>query len=230
QIAIDGPSAAGKSSVARHVAHALDLRYIDSGALFRCITLKAMHFRRDPDDWQSFVRGTRLVIGPLVVLNQTNGGRTLSEPTIAMDGADVTTAIRDRAVTAASLRIAAIPEVRAALLDVKRELAAADPRGVVMDGRDIGTHVFPHAHAKLFLTADVRVRAERRWRELAARAAATNTVVPPLDDVVDELRARDLADIQRAISPLVQAPDAVLLDSTGLDRDRVVQRAVAIVK
>ncbi|KAI9175618.1 hypothetical protein H9P43_006981 [Blastocladiella emersonii ATCC 22665] len=239
QVAIDGPAASGKSSCASAVAARLHFAYVDSGAFFRCITLKALRRGPDPPDWRSFVADSRLAIAPVAL--DPNTGR-VDPPRISLDGEDVTAAIRDPIVTAAVARLAALPAVRDALLDKKRALAggidgslpvAGGYRGVVMDGRDIGSVVFPNASVKVFLTADPLVRAKRRLDELTAAAAqnpaAPAPPLPTLDQLAADIRARDESDMRRSVSPLVCPDGAIRLDSTALSRDDVIARIVAAV-
>ncbi|HEY7966495.1 MAG TPA: (d)CMP kinase [Solirubrobacteraceae bacterium] len=197
-VAIDGPVGAGKSTVARGVAQALSFRYLDSGALYRCVALASLE---DP---------SRSPAEHAAALDVSLGERVL------LGGRDVTSAIRSPTVSAEASRIAALPQVRAALLDRQRALLASGDW--VAEGRDIGTVVAPDARLKVFLTASEDERARRRARELGA----------DVDEVRSELAARDARDGAREHSPLAAAPDAVVLDSGGLAVDQVVARIVSL--
>jgi len=194
-IAIDGPAGAGKSTVARAVARALDVTYLDTGAMYRCVTLAELRGVPDP-------------IGVDVEL----GDRVL------LDGEDVTEAIRTPEVSAAVSRVSADPAVREALVAKQRALLSEGDW--VAEGRDVGTVVAPHADVKVFLTASPEERARRRAEELGLG----------VDDVLRDQRLRDEKDSTRATSPLRAAPDAVHLDTTGLDLDEVVERIVDLAR
>ena len=198
-VAIDGPVGAGKSTVARGVAAALGLRYLDSGAMYRCVALASLE---DP---------SRAAAEHAAALAVSLGERVL------LGGRDVTGAIRSPEVSARASVVAADPAVRAALVQRQRELLASGDW--VAEGRDIGTVVAPQADVKVFLTASEQERARRRARELGSDP----------DEVRRELVARDARDREREHSPLQAAPDAVLLDSGGLDVDEVVERIAALV-
>ena len=206
-IAIDGPSGSGKSTVARGVAAALDLRYLDTGAMYRAVTWLALNRRVPLDD-----------VAALVELAQHGALEITTTPTPAVvtaDGHDVTEAIRGVDVTAAVSQVSAVPGVRSALVRRQRELIGDG--GIVVEGRDIGTAVAPDAPVKIFLTADPEARARRRAAETAAAVAATK----------DSLARRDALDSGRVASPMTQAPDAVVVDSTSLSADEVIARIVA---
>jgi cytidylate kinase len=201
-IAIDGPVGSGKSTVARGVAELLGYTYLDSGAMYRALALKAI--RRgvslgDATALENLARETHIDLE-----RGTDGQKVL------LDGEDVTQAIRTAEVSQAASRVALIPNVRQLLVDEQRR---AGSRGaVVMEGRDIGTVVFPHAELKIFLDASVKMRAERRWREHQQKGDTLT-----LAQVVDEVHERDLRDRSRVASPLVRANDAVLVDNTAMD-------------
>jgi len=212
-VAIDGPAGAGKSTVARKVAETLGYIYVDTGAMYRTVTLKAIRAGADADDVGRVAElakrtDIRLVPGP-------DGQRVL------MDGEDVTEAIRTAEVTGSVSRISAIPEVRDVLTALQRGIA--DERGVVMDGRDIGTNVLPDAEVKVFMTASVRIRAERRWNEIKDKDP-TATV----EGLMDAIAARDRSDSERETSPLKQADDALLLDTSGMSVDEAVEAIVTL--
>ena len=207
-IAIDGPAGAGKSTVARKVAAALGYLYIDTGAMYRALTLAVLRAGVPVDD-------------PAAVAAAVAGVRIRLEPSPAgnrvfLDEEDVTAAIRSPEVSAAVSQVAAIPEVRRRLVTLQRQLAAEG--GVVMDGRDIGTVVLPHADLKVFLTADLEERARRRYLELQAAGHGLD-----LEEIRSNLEERDRLDTGRAVSPLRIADDAVIIDTT----DRPVERVVA---
>jgi CMP/dCMP kinase len=201
-ITIDGPVGSGKSTVARGVAELLGYTYLDSGAMYRALALKAIRRGVSLSDavaLESLARETHIDLE-----------RGADGQKVLLDGADVTQAIRTAEVSQAASRVALIPGVRQLLVDEQRR---AGGRGaVVMEGRDIGTVVFPHAELKIFLDASVEVRAERRWREHQQKGDGFT-----LAQVVDEVHERDLRDRSRVASPLVRANDAVLVDNTAMD-------------
>ena len=197
-IAIDGPAGAGKSTVARGVAHRLGFIYMDSGAMYRCVALLAL---ASPDRTPSrLAQSARIELGERVLL----------------DGRDVTEEIRTLKVSEKASRVASDPAVRKALVTLQRELLSSGDW--VAEGRDIGTVVAPDAALKVFLTADPAERARRRAVELGLDREA----------VLDELRRRDQRDLEREHSPLRAAADAVTLDTTGLDVNDVVERIAAM--
>lgn len=201
-IAIDGPVGSGKSTVARRVAELLGYTYLDSGAMYRALAWKALG-RGVPLDsaekLEALARETRIDLEP------TAGGLR-----VRLDGADVTQEIRSAEVSQASSKIAQFPGVRKLLVAEQRRAGAQG--GVVMEGRDIGTVVFPDADLKIYLDATVEVRAERRWREHQQKGDAIE-----LARTVEEVHERDRRDRERETSPLVRAPDAVLVDNTAMD-------------
>jgi len=200
-IAIDGPAGAGKSTVARAVAAALGMHYLDSGAMYRCVALLAL---REPGaDAGSLARRARI---------EADGARVL------LDGEDVAAAIRAPAVSAAASRVAAEPAVRAALVAKQRAILGSGDW--VCEGRDIGTVVAPGAELKIYLTADAAERARRRARELGAALRATH----------EELSDRDARDSARPHSPLRAAADAVVIDATELSAREVTDRVVALAR
>jgi cytidylate kinase len=206
-VAIDGPSGSGKSTVARGVAATLGLRYLDTGAMYRAVTWLALHRQVPLDDAEAL---TTLAEKADVDLTTT------PEPvTVHADGTDVTSAIREDDVTAAVSQVSAVPGVRAAM--VRRQREVIGDGGIVVEGRDIGTTVAPDAPLKVFLTADEHVRAQRRAHERSGAVATTR----------DALSRRDAQDAGRAASPMSQAADAVVVDSTDLPADEVVARIVA---
>ena len=206
-VAIDGPSGSGKSTVARRVAQRLGFRYLDTGAMYRALT------------WQALERGIDLndadALGELAARATIEPGTNPRRPTIAIDGVDVSAPIRTRAVTNAVSAVSAVPAVRAALVRRQRELIAGG--GIVVEGRDIGTTVAPDATLKVYLTASSEARAARRHRQLASVGDAT-----VVGDTQAEIERRDAKDSTRVASPLTQAADAVLVDSTTRTVDEVV--------
>lgn len=204
-IAIDGPSASGKGTVAERVAAALGFRYLDSGALYRLVTLAALRANVDLDD-EAALRHIAAEMG-IDFLE----GRTW------LDGEDVTAQLRTEEVSAATSRVAAQPRVREALL--ARQRGFRTPPGLVAEGRDMGSVVFPDAPLKVFLTADVATRAERRYNQLMQKG-----MYAKMGDVVEDLRARDERDTSRPVAPLKHYPDAIFLDTTGLTADQAAER------
>ena len=212
-IAIDGPAGAGKSTLAARLAQKLGYVNIESGAMYRALALKAINAGVSLDDQAALTalaRGSRIELEP-----GDNGNR------VRLDGRDVSWRIRWQDVTDAASRVSVHPAVREWMVARQREMGAGG--GVVMEGRDIGTQVFPDAEVKIFLDAAPKVRGERRFRQQPGVAA------PPPEKVLAELRARDLRDRSRSHSPLVPAPDAVILDSTTLSLDQVVARVEGLI-
>ncbi len=211
-IAIDGPAGAGKSTVARMVAGKLNYVYIDTGSMYRAVTLMAQRAQVRPDDSQAL---QNLLVRLQIELQPGENGQS-----VFVNGENVTDLIRSREVTQEVSYYAAAAEVRSVLASMQRALASK--KGVVMDGRDIGTHVLPDAELKVFLTATVEERALRRFKEIEQVQAIT------LAELEQEIAQRDALDEQRTISPLIQAPDAVLLDSTGMTIQDVADEIVRL--
>lgn len=210
-VAIDGPSGAGKGTVARNVAARLRYRHIDTGAMYRALAWKALRDGIDLDDEAAVAAlGARATF-------DLEAGR------VVIDGADVAAAIRTPAIDAAAATVARHPAVREVLVRRQRELGRG--RGVVMEGRDIGTVVFPDADVKIYLDASPEERARRRAADPAHAASEGRE----LTDVATALAERDRSDATRAVSPLAQAADAVVIDTTGVAIDAVVDRILAIV-
>ncbi len=199
-IAVDGPAASGKGTIAQGVARALGFHYLDSGSLYRLVALKALQ------------AGIPLEDGPR--LAQAAAGMTTAFPQerIELDGADVTAAIRSPAISAAASQVAVFPEVRRALL--ARQRAFRRPPGLVADGRDMGTVVFPDALPKVYVTASAEERARRRYKQLIEKG---NPVT--LAGLLREIRERDARDSARAAAPLRTAADAIVLDTTDMSID-----------
>ena len=210
-VAIDGPSGSGKSTVARGVAARLGLRYLDTGAMFRAVTLRALEDRIDVEDGDA--------LGELAQRTILEISTDPADPTIRADGVDVTEAIRTRPVTNAVSAVSAAPGVRAWLLRKQREIIGAG--GIVVEGRDIGTVVVPDAPVKVFLTASSDARAVRRNAELGGERDA-------LALTQDEIDRRDRLDSSRSAAPLLRAADAIELDSTTLGVDEVIDQVVAL--
>jgi cytidylate kinase len=214
-IAIDGPTASGKSTVGKALAAALGYVYIDTGAMYRAVGWKALEQGRDLDDASALAaiaaRACIRVVGDP------------HRPTITVDGRDVTGLIRTPAVDVASSKVSTVPGVRAALVEQQREMGREG--GVVMDGRDIGTHVFPNADVKFFLSADPSVRAHRRHEENVARGR---------DESLEVTRAaiedRDRRDTTREAAPLRPADDAIFVDTTELSREALLAKLLEIVR
>ncbi len=209
-VAIDGPAGAGKSTVSRRVAHRLGYTLVDTGALYRALALRA---NEEGIDWSD---GAGLG-APASRIDLSLVAGTDGEPRVLVDGRDRSADIRTPSISQGASIVSAHPEVRDALLALQRRLGADG--GVVLEGRDIGTVVFPDAELKVFLTATAEERARRRQRELEARGTAA-----PFEQVLAEIRERDHRDSTRPVAPLKSAGDAVSVDSTGLSFDQVVGR------
>ncbi len=212
-IAIDGPVGSGKSTLARRVAALLGYTYIDTGAMYRSVALKALRRQISLDDTTqltSLARETR------IDLRAEDGTQR-----VFLDGEDVTVAIRTPEVAQAASKIAVVPALRKVLVAEQRR--AGERGGVVMEGRDIGSVVFPDAQLKIFLTASPEIRAERRWREHQQKGDAID-----IARTLEEVRERDRRDRERSASPLVQAHDAVLVDSTAMEPDEVARLVVLL--
>lgn len=222
-IAIDGPAGAGKSTVAREVARRLGYLYVDTGAMYRALALKAKRAGVSPDDDAGLVA---LAKATTIRLEAVSPDGTAPEagsgaPRVFLDDEDVTEAIRTPEISALSSQISVVPGVRQQMVLRQQELGRGG--GVVMEGRDIGTVVFPEAEVKLFLDASPAERARRRWRDLQARGVRV-----PLAEVEAEVQERDARDSGRAASPLRPAPDAVRLNTDGLSVDEVVEQVLAL--
>jgi cytidylate kinase len=213
-IAIDGPVGAGKSTGARRLAEALGYVYVDSGAMYRAMGWKAVHSGVDLRD--------RERIAALAVATDIRVVPGATSPRVLVDDRDVTAELRNRAMDEASSVVSTYPEVRRRLVALQRAMAEAG--GIVMDGRDIGTVVFPDADLKFYLDADLTVRAARRLQDL--RRTGTDA---DLEAVQADVVRRDARDRGRETSPLTAAADAIRIDSTGLDPDEVLRRMLAVV-
>jgi len=214
-IAIDGPSGAGKSTLSKLLARTLGYTNIDTGAMYRCVALASQRRRIDVAD--------AAALAELCALLQIEFVRGDGEERVLLDGEDVTAAIRTPEVSLLTSRVAACPAVREALVRLQRDMGACG--GVVLEGRDIGTVVFPAAEVKFFLLASARERGRRRFEELSAKGLAVD-----LEQTVAEVEARDAADSAREHAPLLQAADAVPIDSTRLSIDEVLAEMLRIVQ
>ncbi len=207
-VAIDGPAGAGKSTVARQLARRLGFTIIDTGAIYRSVALAA---QRAGISWEDDNGLARLLDAGL--------GLTFQGERVLLRGEDVTEAIRTPEISRGASVVSARPVVRQKLLQLQRDLGRAAPRGAVLEGRDIGTVVFPDADVKFFLTASDEARAQRRHAELNEKGLSV-----PLPEVLADQRRRDKDDTERAIAPLRAAVDAVVVDTTGFDLEQVVER------
>jgi cytidylate kinase len=199
-IAIDGPAGSGKSTVARALARRLGWSVLDTGAMYRALTAEALHRGVDPADAESMA-------------DLAKGSFIVTRPRVSINGRDVEGEIRSDEVNVAVSVVAANPSVRAAMVERQRAVADAEPGGLVVEGRDITTVVFPHARVKIYLTATLDERTRRRG-----------------DEGPDSVARRDRADTSRAASPLRKADDALALDTTGLSVDQVVEEIVRCLK
>lgn len=219
-IAIDGFSATGKSTVARQLARALEYIYVDSGAMYRAVTLYALRNDLMDDEggnWNGLIDQL-----PEIDL-QFQFNPDLGHSDIILNGENVSDLIRTLEVSNAVSQVSVIKEVREKLVQLQREIGKA--KGVVMDGRDIGSVVFPDAELKIFITASPDVRAERRYRELLTMGAEVN-----YDEVLKNIRERDYIDSHREFSPLIRAEDAIELDNSELSIDEQFERVYQLAR
>ena len=222
-IAIDGPAGSGKSSVARLVAQKLDYVYLDSGAMYRALALKALQnggvALTSGPELEELARNAQIELRPVPP--------TLHDPCIhnrvLLDGDDVTQAVRTNEVAQAASRVATIAGVRAILVAQQQRAGAGG--GVVMEGRDIGTVVFPNAELKVFLEATPEARAERRWKEHREKGESLQ-----LGEVLEEVHERDKRDTERKVSPLVRAGDAILVDNTAMDVEETARLIIQLAR
>lgn len=215
RIAIDGPASAGKSTVAKILASDLNYIYCDTGAMYRVLTLQALRHDVDVEDESKLVA----LLKDTDITFEPDG----NQQKVFLNGENVTTDIRQPDVTNAVSAVSAHKGVREEL--VRRQQVIAEAGGIVMDGRDIGTAVLPDAEVKIFLVASAKERAERRYKENISKGIET-----PLEVLQKEIEDRDYKDSHREVSPLVQADDAVLLDTTSLSIDEVVGRMKGIIQ
>lgn len=203
RIAIDGPSGAGKSTIAKLVAKKLGVEYVDTGAMYRAVGYKMKNLGIDPEDTESVVR----------TLAETE--IDFDNGVIRLDGEDVSGVIRTPEVSAAASVYSALPPVREKLVEIQR--AIGHKKSVVMDGRDIGTNVFKDAQFKFYLTASAEERARRRWKELCEKGEEKE-----FSEILADIEQRDYNDMHRKLNPLQQAEDAILVDSTEMTIEEVV--------
>lgn len=215
-VAIDGPSGSGKSTLARAAAKELKFIYVDTGAIYRTVTLYVLRHNIQPRDASAVA-----ALLPEIEINLTYDGTGLQR--MYLNGEDVTDQLRTQEVSMAASAVAAHPAVRAFLLDMQR--AMAEKYDVMMDGRDIGTVVLPDANVKIFLTAGSEVRARRRWLELQQRGTPKD-----YDQILRETQERDSQDANRDVAPLRPAEDAVTLDTTELNLEQSLQRIIEIIR
>lgn len=211
-VAIDGPAGAGKSTVAQLAAKELGYTYIDTGAMYRAVAWKVLQQGSEVTDEKILA-----VVPDIDVDLSYENGKT----TVRVDGQDVTSEIRTPEVSHIVSKVAALGPVREKMVDLQRKMA--ERGGVLMDGRDIATNVLPGADVKIYLTASIAERANRRYKELREKGLAVD-----LADIEHDIAARDKADMEREISPLVQADDATLLDTTGMTIPEVVARIIGM--
>lgn len=216
QVAIDGPASSGKSTVAKIIAKRFGYVYCDTGAMYRSVTWAALENRIDVSDTKQVIdlaRRIKITFEP---------GQP--DQRVFVDGHEVTKDIRTEKIAANVSAVAAIPEVRAQMVEQQRQIAQAG--GIVMDGRDIGTTVLPDAQVKVFLVASAHERARRRYEENLQKGLATQS----LDELEAAIKLRDQKDSTRKVSPLTQAKDAILIDTTSLTIDQVVDEISALIK
>jgi cytidylate kinase len=221
-IAIDGPAGSGKSSLAKRVAQILGYLYLDSGAMYRALALKALRKAISLDDFaalERLARATHIELKAPTPEQEAVGSKNC----VFLDGEEVTQAIRTAEVAQGASRLATIAAVREILVAEQQRAGAGG--GVVMEGRDIGTVVFPRAELKIFLEASPEVRAERRWKEHQEKGEAMT-----LAQVLEEVRERDRRDRERKVSPLVRASDAVLVDNTAMDVEETARLVVMLAR
>lgn len=212
-IAIDGPAGAGKSTVARQVAARLGFIYVDTGAMYRAMALYLLQNGIRPDEENKIREACRILD---ITIAYENG-----EQQVVLNGKNVTGHLREEAVGNMASVSSAIPAVREKLTQLQKKLA--DTEDVVMDGRDIGTQVLPDAQVKIYLTADVGVRARRRYEELRAKG-----ITEDIRRIEEDIEQRDFRDMHREISPLRQAEDAVFLDTSNMDLESVIRKVIEI--
>ena len=214
KITIDGPSGAGKSSIAKRIANKLNIIYIDTGAMYRAVGYYCIINNIDTKDSDRVIKILDEVDIDIVYVD--------GEQNVILNGKNVSNVIRTQEVSMAASNVSAINEVRVKLIELQRKLA--NNRDVIMDGRDAGTGVLPDAEVKIFLTASSEKRAERRYLELIEKGESAE-----LSTVLDEINLRDKNDMERKISPLKIAKDAVYLDTTDLDFEQSVEAVIKII-
>lgn len=214
-VAIDGPSGAGKSTLSKLLAERLGFTHIDTGAMYRCVALAASGDGIDLDDSSALAE---LCANISIRFERSSAGQT-----VWLNGEDVSRSIRQPHISLLTSRVSAVAEVRHAMVELQRRMGAAG--GVVLEGRDIGSVVFPDAEVKFYLSASARERGRRRYEELCQSGQDVD-----LEQTIAEVEARDQADQQREHSPLVQPADAILIDSTGLSIEQVLDAMLEQVK
>ncbi|NMP79390.1 (d)CMP kinase [Pseudoalteromonas arctica] len=214
-ITVDGPSGSGKGTVCRLLADKLGWDVLDSGAIYRVLSLAALHHQIALDNEEGLVPLAANLDVQFLVDSQTNAGKVI------LEGEDVTTTIRNEEVGAAASKVAALPRVREALL--RRQRAFRTENGLIADGRDMGTVVFQDAPLKIYLTASAEERARRRFVELNTRGLDVT-----LSGLLQDIQARDERDMNRAVAPLVPADDAIELDTSELDAQQVFDKVITL--
>lgn len=209
-IAIDGPAGAGKSTISKLVASQLDFQYIDTGAMYRCVTLKCLRLHIQPHEVSQKIKSMQTKI-------RMDGEK------IFLDGEDVSQEIRSFEVNQAVSAFSAIPAVRLFLVDLQRAMAV--DQDILVDGRDIGTYVFPKAEIKIFLTANVEVRAMRRFLEMREHGGSVS-----FEEIVANIESRDRIDSQREMAPLKKADDAIEVDTSNMSITEVVAQILSLVE
>ena len=215
-ITVDGPSGSGKGTVCRLLAEKLGWDVLDSGAIYRVLSLAALHHQIALDNEEALVPLAANLDVQFLVDSQTNTGKVI------LEGEDVSTTIRNEEVGAAASKVAALPRVREALL--RRQRAFRTENGLVADGRDMGTVVFPDAPLKIYLTASAEERARRRFVELNERGLDVT-----LSGLLEDIKARDDRDMNRAVAPLVPADDAIELDTSELNAQQVFDKVITLI-
>lgn len=215
-IAIDGPAGAGKSTIAKCAAKELGFIYVDTGALYRAIGLYVQRKGIDKDDKEN-------VIASLKEIDEKLAFNEKGEQIVILNGEDVSGYIRTPEISMYASAVSAIPEVRNFLLDLQRNMAKTN--NVIMDGRDIGTVILPNAKVKIFLSASPECRAKRRYDELVEKGMDVN-----YDDILKDVIERDYNDSHRATAPLKPADDAIIIDTTGQDREESIKQLIKVMK
>ena len=213
-VTVDGPGGAGKGTLSSLLAEKLGWHFLDSGAIYRVLAVATLHHDLPDDDEESIV--------PLATGLDVSFETDKESTRIILEGEDVTDDIRTEQIGAVASKVAALPRVREALL--RRQRAFQDDPGLVADGRDMGTVVFPDAPVKIFLTASAQARAQRRYDQLKEKGADVN-----IARLLSDIEARDKRDTQRSVAPLVPAQDAIVIDSTDMDIDQVFEKAMEVI-